>query len=127
MTFFTTFLEIVGIKKILVYLLISVISIGALTTAYYVWRHNVEQRALLNYNIEQLQQITNDQVEFINNQKIIAEQSAAAARALVERNEVLDRRMSSIDRHLNSMAGQDRPASEILKQTIERLRNGETQ
>ncbi len=126
-TLISTLFDLLGVKKIFVYLLIALASIGTLTATYYVWRHNVEQRALMKYNLEQLQQIANEQAEFINSQKEIAEQSAATAKALVERNETLDRRMSSIDRHLNSMVNQDRPSSEILKQTIERLRNGEIQ
>lgn len=115
-----------GFSKLSIYLFIAVLSLGALTTTYYVWKHNVRQQALLEFNMRQAEQTAKDQAEFARQQQEIAAQQAAAARALVDQNDALGRRMNSIDRFLTSSQAQDRPASNVLKETIERLRT-ETQ
>lgn len=115
-----------GLSKLTAYLLIAALSIGAVTTTYFVWKHNVRQQALLEFNMRQAEQTAKDQAEFIRQQQEIASQQAAAAQALVIQNDALGRRMNNIDRFLTSSQSQDRPASNILKETIERLRT-ETQ
>lgn len=115
-----------GLSKIAIYLLIALFSMGAITTTYYVWKRNIQHAALMEFNRQQLEQTQKDQAEFIRRQQEIADQQAEAARALAERNEELNRRMSDVDRYLTSGQAQDRPASDVLKQTIERLRQGAT-
>lgn len=116
-----------GLSKITIYLLIAVVSMGGITTTYYVWKRNIQHQALLEFNQKQMEQNAKDQAEFIRQQQEIATQQAAAARALAEQNDALNRRMSGIDRYLTSSQAQDRPASDVLKQTIDRLRTGATQ
>ena len=115
-----------GLSKITLYLLIAVFSVGGITTTYYVWKRNIQHQALLEFNQKQMEQNAKDQAEFIRQQQEIATQQAAAAKALAEQNEELNRRMSGIDRYLNSGQAQDRPASEVLKRTIDSLRPGAT-
>jgi len=114
--------DMFGLSKITVYLFIAIFSIGAITTTYYVWKHNIRQQALVEFNMQQLEQAAKDQAEFIRQQQEIAAQQAAASRALTQQNEALGRRMGSIDRFLSSSQAQDRPASDIIKQTLDRLR-----
>jgi len=116
-----------GLSKITVYVFIALFSLGTITTTYYVWKRNIQREALLEFNRAQMEQNAKDQAEFMRQQQEISERQAAAARALAEQNEALNRRMSGIDRYLNSSQAQDRPASEVLKQTIDRLRNGTVQ
>lgn len=116
-----------GLDKIGVYVLIAVLSLGAITTTYFVWKHNVRQQALVEFNMQQMEQTAKDQAEFMRQQQEIASQQAAAARALVNQNDALSRRMGSIDRFLTSSQAQDRPASGVLKETIERLRTEQPQ
>lgn len=111
-----------GLDKIGVYVLIAGLSLGAITTTYFVWKHNVRQQALVEFNMQQMEQTVKDQAEFMRQQQEIASQQAAAARDLVNQNDALSRRMGSIDRFLTSSQAQDRPASNVLKETIERLR-----
>lgn len=118
--------EMFGISKLGIYVFIAVLSLGAVTTTYFVWRHNIRQQALLEFNMKQAEQTAKDQAEFIRQQQEIASQQAAAARALANQNDALSRRMSNIDRFLTSPQVQDRPASDVLKETIDRLRT-ETQ
>lgn len=116
-----------GLSKITLYLLIAVFSVGGITTTYYVWKRNIQHQALLEFNQRQMEQNAKDQAEFVRKQQEIAEQQAAAARQLQQQNEELNRRMSGIDRYLSSSSAQDRPSSEVLKQTIDRLRAGASQ
>ncbi len=115
-----------GLNKLTVYLLVALFAAGAVTTTYYVWKRNIEQQALLDFNRQQLEQTAREQAEFARQQQEIANQQAAAARALAAQNENLNRRIGNIDRFLSSSQAQDRPASDVIKQTIERLR-AETQ
>lgn len=111
-----------GLDKIVVYVFIALFSVGAITATYFVWKHNVRQQALVEFNMQQMEQTVKDQAEFMRQQQEIASQQAAAARDLVNQNDALSRRMGSIDRFLTSSQAQDRPASNVLKETIERLR-----
>jgi hypothetical protein len=114
--------DMFGLSKITVYLFIAVLSVGAITTTYFVWKHNIRQQALAEFNMQQMEQTAKDQAEFMRQQQEIAAQQAAAARALTQQNEALGRRMGSIDRFLSSSQTQDRPASDVIKQTLDRLR-----
>jgi len=116
-----------GLSKITLYLLIAVFSVGGITTTYYVWKRNIQHQALLEFNQKQMEQNAKDQAEFIRQQQEIANQQAEAARRLAQQNEELNRRMGGIDRYLSSSQAQDRPASDVLKQTIDRLRAGAAQ
>jgi hypothetical protein len=116
-----------GLNKLTLYLLTGLVSIAAVTTTYFVWKHNIEYQAKLEFNQRQLEQTAKEQAEFIQKQQEIADQQAAATRALAIQNEEISRRMSGIDRYLNASQSQDRPSSEVLKRTIEMLQNGTTQ
>jgi uncharacterized protein HemX len=116
-----------GLSKIAIYLIIAAVSLGGVTTTYYVWKRNVRQQALMEFNQKQLEQSAKDQAEFMRQQQEIANQQAEAARRLAQQNDELNRRMSGIDRYLSSSQAQDRPASDVLKQTIDRLRAGAAQ
>lgn len=111
-----------GLSKITFYLLIAIFSVGAVTTTYYVWKRNIQHEAVLESNRQQMEQTIKDQAEFVRQQQEIATQQAAVSRAVALQNEALNRRMGSIDRFLQSSQAQDRPASDILRQTIDRLR-----
>lgn len=113
-----------GLSKLAIYLIIALFSVGAITTTYYVWKRNIQHAELMEFNRQQMEKIQKDQTEFMQRQREIADQQSAAARELAERNEELSRRMGDVDRYLSSSQAQDRPASDVLKQTIERLRSG---
>jgi len=120
-------LGLLGLNKITLYIAGAVFLFGAATTTYYVWKRNIQHQALLEFNQKQMEQNAKDQAEFIRQQQEIANQQAEAARRLAQQNEELNRRMGGIDRFLNSSQAQDRPASDVLKQTIDRLRTGAAQ
>jgi hypothetical protein len=65
--------EMFGLSKIAIYLLIALFSLGGITTTYYVWKRNIEHAALLEFNRQQTEQTAKDQAEFIHKQQELAE------------------------------------------------------
>ncbi len=78
----------------------------------------------MEFNRAQLEQAVKDQEEFRRRQEALEEQQREATRALLEQNRDVQRRIQSIQGNLNSpeAAATDRPASDILKRTVEQLR-----
>jgi Flp pilus assembly protein TadB len=117
-------LSLLGINRLWLYLAIGALTLGVATTAYYIWKSSVERAALLEFNQAQLEQTIREQEEFRRRQEELEHQQREATRALVEQNRDVQRRIQSIQGNLNSpeAVASDRPASEILKRTIDQLR-----
>ena len=117
-------LSLLGINRLWIYLGLAAFALTAALTTYYVWKSSVERAALLEFNRAQLEKTVRDQEEFRRRQEALEEQQREATRALIEQNRDVQRRVQSIQGNLNSpeAAAADRPASDILKRTIEQLR-----
>ena len=78
----------------------------------------------MEFNIIQLEQSIKNQEEYRQRQEALEEQQREAARLLADQNRLLNTRVHSIQRVLNSpeTTANDRPASDILRQTIDQLR-----
>lgn len=107
-------------NKLIIYAATAVISLAAITATYYVWKHNVEQAAVMEFNKQQLEQNARDQAEFIRRQEEIASQQRNATRELAEQNRRLQTRVNSINTMINQT--EDTAAADVIKRTIERLR-----
>jgi len=108
------------------YLLIALISSGVLYGAYTIHINTVKAAALAEFNTAQLKQIVADQQTFINMMQqlqVVSEQTIAELRLTNAKTDALT---SDITEYINSPEAQksDRESSEILKQTIQRLQNG---
>jgi regulator of replication initiation timing len=114
-----------GIKKIWLYLAMGAAAVIVVTVAYYSWKSSVEQLALLRFNQQQLEQTVRNQEEFRQRQAEIEEQQRQAASRLIEENTRLRSSVRDIRTMLNNpeFTANDRPASDVLKRTIEQLRN----
>jgi Flp pilus assembly protein TadB len=117
-------LSLLGLNRLWLYMALAVMAIGAVTTTYYVWKSSIERAALMEFNRAQLEQTRKDQEEFLRRQEALEEQQREATRALLEQNRDVQNRIESIQGNLNSpaAAAADRPASDILKRTVEQLR-----
>lgn len=118
-----------GLNKISLYLIIGLMVSGALGTIYIKWKRGIEHQAFLELNQRQMEQTLREQQEFTRQQQEIADRQRALAQEMAERNQTLQRRVDRTNRIINSpqAAVNDRPASDVLKQTIEQLRSGGTQ
>lgn len=109
-----------GLDRITIYIIGALFLVGAMTTTYYVWKRGVEQAAMMEFNRQQLEQNARDQAEFMRRQEEVAEQQRRAAAELAEQNRRIHQRVNSINQMINQ--SEDSPAPEIIKRTIDRLR-----
>jgi hypothetical protein len=115
-------------NKLIIYIFIGVTLFGSAISLYYLWKRDVERQALLEFNQKQMEQSLKDQQEFLRNQEIISKAQQEATQDLLIENQKITRKLGSVSTYLNSADAKsnDRPASDILKKTIEQLsRSGE--
>jgi hypothetical protein len=111
-----------GLGKLGLYLVIALVISGALGGIYISWKRGIEHQAFLEFNQRQLEQTVREQEQFTRQQQAIAERQRALVQDMAQRNQTLQRRVDQTNRIINSAAG-DRPASDVLKQTIDQLRS----
>ena len=111
-----------GLGKIGLYLVIALVISGALGGIYISWKRGIEHQAFLELNQRQLEQTVREQEQFTRQQQAIAERQRAIVQDMAQRNQTLQRRVDQTNRIINSNAN-DRPASDVLKQTIDQLRS----
>lgn len=115
-----------GLSKITLYIVAGLLLSGALGTIYIKWKRGIEHQAFLELNQRQMEQTIKEQQEFVKQQEEIAARQRAIAQEMAQKNQTLQRRVERTNRIINSpqAAANDRPASDVLKQTVEQLRSG---
>ena len=111
--------------RLQLYIVIGILAFGTLSAGYYSWRKGIEREALLEYNQKQIEQDLKDkevlrqQLEDINNkQKEIEAENAEVKKKFKEQMDVI-----SSDLNSKETKAADRPASEILKKTVNKLKD----
>lgn len=119
--------SLLGLDKKFVYAGAIFLLLTFLGTVYYIWKRDIEYKALLQYNMNQLQQIVRDQQESARQQAALFTEQQRLTRELMDRNEALQRRMEGINTYLSSPQAQraDRAASEVIRETISQLRSSQ--
>lgn len=117
-------LSLIGTKK-LVYVGAAAAAVLLISGVYIFWKRSVELEALQNFNRQQLEQTVRDQELFRQRQSELEEQQRIISRDLAAENNRLRTRVESIQGILTSQEAiaNDRPASDILRRTIDELRN----
>jgi hypothetical protein len=113
-------LGLFGLNKVTLYVIGALLLTGAIATTYYVWKRDIEHTAVLEFNKQQLEQNVRDQAEFIRRQEEVVEQQRRASAELVENSRRLQIRVNSINQMINQ--AQDGPVPDVIRQTIERLK-----
>jgi uncharacterized coiled-coil protein SlyX len=82
-----------------------------------------KQVALQQYNINQLEQNVKDKDLFIEHQQTIFKNRDEAVEKLESQKQALENKLKAIESHVDVEVGKgnDRPSSDILKETIKRL------
>jgi uncharacterized protein HemX len=106
--------------KILTYLIAALVGAGTLLGVYFLWKHEIEQAALANYNAAQLQKTLKDTQEQLKKDEVLFKLQQATLDALTKQREDLDKKLSGIDEYIAHASG-DRPSSDIIKGTLQRL------
>jgi hypothetical protein len=110
--------------RIYMYAIIAVVVLGTLTGTYYSWRKSIERQALLEYNQKQLEQNMADQAEFRRKMQEIAEKQEEIVKKNAEDRKAFEDKISNAQTYIDSeeVRKSDRPASNILKETVKRLK-----
>jgi uncharacterized protein HemX len=117
-------LSLIGSKN-LIYVGAALAAVTLLTGVYLFWKRSIELEALQDFNRQQLEQTVRDQELFRQRQSELEEQQRIISRNLAAENNRLRTRVESIQGVLSSQEAiaNDRPSSDILRQTIDELRN----
>jgi len=111
--------------RIYIYAVIAVVVFGALTGTYYSWRKSIERQALLEFNQKQLEQTIADQAEFRRKMQEIAEKQEEILKKNDEERRAFEDKIKGAQTFIESEEAKksDRPASDLLKETIKRLKD----
>ena len=114
-----------AVMRLYIYIFGALFLFGTLSGIYYSWRSGIEREALLEYNQKQLEQAIHDQREFKAKMQKIEEDQAAIIKRTEDEKKVFEAKINQANDYLNTEAAKkaDRPASEILKQTVNKLKD----
>jgi len=118
-------MEVTMFGRLQLYIVIGIFLFGALSAGYYNWRKGIEREALLEYNQHQLEQNIKDQEAIRQQLEDISTKQKEVQAANDADKKVLKEKLESINTDLNSKetAATDRPASEVLKKTVNKLKD----
>ena len=111
-------------SRIYMYAIVAFVVLSALTGTYYSWRKGIERQALLEYNQKQLEQNMADQAEFRRKMQEIEKKQEEIVKKNVEERKAFEDKISNAQTYIDSeeVRKSDRPASNILKETVKRLK-----
>lgn len=108
--------------KVTLYIVAGVVVMGSLTGIYYQWRKGIEREALLEFNQKQIEQNLKDQEALKKRLEDIKKTQEDMVRKNAEDKKKFNTKISGINDIINSDGVDDRPASDIIKKTIDELR-----
>ena len=111
--------------RLQLYIFIGILVFGSLTAGYYSWRKGIEREALLEYNQKQLEQTVKDNEDYQRKLKEIEDNQAVIIQKNEEDKRNFEAKMKDATEYLNNDDTKkiDRPASEVLKKTVTRLKD----
>lgn len=111
--------------RIYVYAVIGLLVFSALTGIYYSWRKGIERQALLEFNQKQLEQTMADQAEFRRKMQEIADKQEEIIKRNAEDRKAFEDKINAAQSYVESEEARksDRPASDLLKETVKRLKD----
>lgn len=111
--------------RIQLYIVAGIFFFGVLTTIYYKWRQGIEREALLEYNQQQLEQNIKDKEEMRKQLEDIDKKQKEIEAANAAEKRVFKDKLETINTELNSKVvnDADRPASKVLKDTVDKLKD----
>jgi hypothetical protein len=118
-------MEVTMFGRIQLYVIVGIIAFSSLCGIYYSWRSGIEREALLEYNQRQLEQNIKDQEAMKQQLEGINAKQKEVQAANDADKKVLKDKLESINTDLNTKetAATDRPASDVLKKTVNKLKD----
>lgn len=114
----------IDVNQMVIYIAGFLIVAGLIAGGYWYWKHNVEATAALKFNNEQLEQTVKDKDQLITSMKAIDDAREKAILDLQKQKEAVDAQLKDVEDYLDSddATKADRPSSDVLKETIRKLR-----
>jgi len=111
--------------RLQLYIFIGILVFGTLSAGYYSWRIGIEREALLEYNQKQLEQNIKDQEAMKQQLEEISAKEKEVKTVNDAEKKALKDKLETISNDLNSKEtiASDRPASNILKKTVNKLKD----
>jgi predicted Holliday junction resolvase-like endonuclease len=118
-------MEVTMFGRLQLYIFIGIIVFASLTAGYYSWRRGIEREALLEYNQHQLEQNVKDQQAIKQQLEDISAKEKEVQAANDAEKKALKDKLEAISADLNTKetAATDRPASDVLRKTINKLKD----
>lgn len=111
-------------NKLTLYIAAGIIGFGVLSGLYYKWRKDIEREALYEYNQKQIEQNQRDQERLRQQLEDIAKKQKEVEEAnAADKKEFKDKMNSIVGDVVESKDVVDRPASDVLKKTVNRLKD----
>ena len=109
--------------KYKIYAAIAVIILSVGSTYVVMWRHNIRQQALFEFNQKQLEQTIKDQQKYVADLKSVTEIQKNTIEEVTKKNDQLKNQLNDLEAYLSSdQANKDsKQASDILKRTFKDL------
>lgn len=114
-------------EKLILYVVMGIVIIALFVGGYLVISHNAKHEQALIDQQKVLQTVIDNQNKFIEEQKSIIQLNNESTNQLTESLNEIQKKTSELTEFLASPGAiaSDRPSSDILKQTIERLRGNQ--
>ena len=109
--------------RIQLYIIGGILAFGLLTGIYYQWRKGIEREALLEYNQAQIEQNIKDQQAMREKLDAMAAKQKEIEDANANDKKVFKDKMDAINTDIISTNTVDRPSSDVLKKTVNKLKD----
>jgi hypothetical protein len=109
--------------RIQLYIIAGIFLFGALTAFYYNWRSGIEREALMEYNQVQLEQSIKDQKAMQDKLAAMDAKQKELETANAADKSAFKGKMNNITTEIESKETIDRPASDVLKKTVSKLKD----
>ena len=109
--------------RIQLYIIGGILAFGLLTGIYYQWRKGIEREALLEYNQAQIEQNIKDQQAMRAKLDAMDAKQREIEAANANDKKVFKDKMDAINTDIVSTNTVDRPASDVLKKTVSKLKD----
>ena len=113
----------VDMGRIQLYIIGGILAFGLLTGIYYQWRKGIEREALLEYNQAQIEQNIKDQQAMREKLDAMDKKQKEIEAANANDKRVFKDKMDAINTDIVSTNTVDRPSSDVLKKTVNKLKD----
>jgi hypothetical protein len=109
--------------RLYLYVVGGILAFSILTGIYYSWRKSIEREALLEYNQAQIEQNIKDQKAMREKLEAMDAKQREIEAANAADKGVFKGKMDAINDEIQSKDTVDRPASDVLKKTVNKLKD----